>query len=166
MSIVDKNLFFSDILGMTTPRTELFPSEDTLTRWLTQLQPPKQYFEGRSFRRTGLPDNILLFSRLSPKKLAGLLPHHHHRYVIILAWQGSGTIILNQHPIRLEPGHAVLIHPLQFHHYTDLSEDEFLWLYITFEADQQEDVANWRNLSVCLDERCYVLLRELAQLWG
>ncbi len=137
-----------------------------LSDWLTKLKSPQKYYEGRSFQKAGLPDNILLFSRLSPRTLEPSRPHHHHRYVLIFAWKGKGTLILNQHPLQLQPGMAVLIHPLQFHHYTDLTEQELHWLFITFEVGRHEDIADWRNQPVQLDERALTLLQQIAILWG
>jgi AraC-like DNA-binding protein/quercetin dioxygenase-like cupin family protein len=162
---MDKYLSFSDNSRMAI-RTAPNEPPAGLIRWVSELPSPIEYFTGQSFQRPGLPDNILLFARLSADPLASTASHHHHRYVLIICLSGSGTVILNQHPLRLEPGTAVLVHPLQFHHYTDVSKEDICWLFLTFEMAVTEDVSSWRNQIVSIDSRVYTLLHELSVLWN
>ncbi len=162
---MDKYLSISDNKDMATSLHQTDILHD-LTHWVERLPQPEGYFVGHSFQRAGLPDNILLFSRVSGPLLASPFFHHHHRYVLIVGLGGSGTVILNQHPLRMEPGCAVLVHPLQFHHYADVSKETLRWLFLTFEMANTDVIADWRNQVVSLDARTYTLLRELSVLWS
>lgn len=137
-----------------------------LQQWVLNLPSPDNYHAGRRFHRTGYPDNILLFSRASGNFLArNANRNHHHRYLLIVSLLGSGTLILNQKPVRLQSSSAVLIHPLQFHHYTDMEQDNICWLFLTFEGGNPSDFESWKDQAVPLDARANTLLSLLAEIW-
>lgn len=91
--------------------------------------------------------------------------NHHHRYLLMISLQGSGTLILNEKPVRLTDASAILIHPLQFHHYTEMEQDEICWLFLTFEGGNTGDFESWKDQAVPLDERALTLLSLLAEVW-
>jgi AraC-like DNA-binding protein/mannose-6-phosphate isomerase-like protein (cupin superfamily) len=99
-----------------------------------QFEVPSNYYRGRRRWPSELPDNVLLFMRdavrnLSPRADADF----HHRWVLLVALAGRGTVRIDRQPCELRPKHAVLIPPLHLHDYTQVSERSLRWLFVTFE---------------------------------
>lgn len=139
----------------------------SLTTEVKQLPELTDYHNGRVFHRIGCPDNILLFGRKSAAILTrNSIRHHHHRYLLIFALKGEGTLILNQKPVRFHESSAILIHPLQFHHYTELSQEEICWLFITFEGGTLNDFEQWKDQPIKLNKRTQTLLSLLLEGWN
>jgi AraC-like DNA-binding protein/mannose-6-phosphate isomerase-like protein (cupin superfamily) len=98
------------------------------------LAVPTNYYRGRQRWPSELPDNVLLFMRdaarnLSPRRDADF----HHRWVLLIALEGRGTVRIDRQPCELRPGRAILIPPLHLHDYTRMTEPAFRWLFVTFE---------------------------------
>lgn len=106
---------------------------------LRDLPEPGNYLRGCAQSLSALPRNVLLFTRTSPEQLAHAISLHY-RYVLICALEGAGSVIVDEHLLRLEAGQAILVFPLQGHYYADLARDNPLWLFITFEYDRAQDL--------------------------
>lgn len=110
--------------------TSLIPLAD-------RLSDPKNYFSG-SRREWYCPvDNIILFLRRTRTDLQRRTfeSKPHHRFVLLLNLECPGVVNVDRHFLKLPPQHALLIHPYQFHYYPNLSRENILWLFITFETD-------------------------------
>lgn len=98
------------------------------------LRDPENYFCGVRRRAEPSPDNILAFFRRSPAALQ--TPNgafeFHHRWVLVVALKGEGTLLLDRRPLRLRAGWAVLLPPLHLHGYQKL-QSVIQWLFVTFE---------------------------------
>jgi len=104
---------------------------------LRRIRPPSDYFgETRTGEDLGLR-SILCFTRKSQTETAAepLSRHHHHRFVLVVPWKGSGTAYADDRRFSLRPRRALLIFPFQFHHGFSFDQGRVLWLFITFEAD-------------------------------
>ncbi|MES2696334.1 MAG: AraC family transcriptional regulator [Verrucomicrobiota bacterium] len=130
------------------------------------LSAPRNYYRGRRRWPSELPDNVLLFMRdavqsLSPRRDADF----HHRWVLLIALAGRGTVRIDRQPCELKPGRAVLIPPLHLHDYTRVAERMFRWLFVTFEwPGHTAHSAVWRDaraLNVLADEA----LDDLVDTW-
>jgi AraC-like DNA-binding protein len=112
------------------------PDPRTLSADLRLIRTPSDYFgETRTSQDLGLR-NILCFTRKNRRETAAqpLSRHHHHRYVLVIPWEGSGTAYADDRRFLLRPREALLIFPFQFHHGFAFDQARVLWLFITFEA--------------------------------
>ncbi len=97
------------------------------------LPNPSNYFRGRCSDNLTLPDNVLLFSRLSGSYLSRHpAKHFHHRHILLVPLRGKGRVIVNEHAYPISPGCALMVQPFQFHHYLDV-EESIVWLFITYD---------------------------------
>lgn len=130
------------------------------------LPVPKSYYQGRRRWPRELPDNVLLFMRdaarnLSPRSDADF----HHRWVLLIALAGRGTVRIDRQPCELEPGRAVLIPPLHLHDYTRVAEKALRWLFVTFEwPGHTAHSTEWRGART-LDAAADGALAELMTTW-
>ena len=102
---------------------------------------PADYFAGLPDPTLVIPKNILLFSRQGIFEPELGVEHHHHRLLLIICLRGKGSVIVDHQVADLTPGHALLIMPNQFHHFTHLVDSELLWAFLSFELDE-EDIFN------------------------
>jgi AraC-like DNA-binding protein len=111
------------------------------------------YFRGIRSLQPLLPDNVLVFSRLSKNDLIGkdAEKHHHNRFVLIFNLKTRGCINLDGSVISLNPGQALLIFPFQFHHFLNIAKESIEWVIITFELHQAELLNGFRNLPVIVN---------------
>ena len=119
------------------------------------LREPADFYQGLSVSAaTTLPRNLLCFGRTSGGLLASQnhASFHHHRHVLILNLGGSGKVFVNDDAAVFAKGEALLIRPLQFHHYAVPRQRPLCWLFITFELDSvfagETFVENWSNESL------------------
>ncbi len=82
-----------------------------------------------------IPRRILFFVRRTREDLQQQSLRHrsHHRYVLAFNRAAAGTVHLDNHQLRLEPGRALLVLPYQFHHFSHLSSERIEWVFCTFE---------------------------------
>ncbi len=133
------------------------------------LDEPEDYFKGAGHAALPIPKSILLFARLTRETLQqkALQNRSHHRFVLIFNTATSGNVHVDNFVLPLEPGQALLVHPYQFHHFTDLSSTTLRWLFCTFELDPADFLNPLRNR--VLDPRngpregLNVLLREWSR---
>lgn len=119
---------------LANPMTSSHRLYQSLIAAAQTLPVPGNYYRGRRRWPSELPDNVLLFMRdaarnLSPRKNADF----HHRWVLLIALAGRGTVRVDREPCELEPGHAVLIPPLHLHDYPRMAPQAFMWLFVTFD---------------------------------
>ncbi len=100
-----------------------------------RIATPRDYLTGRRHPPFPLPDNILLFVRRSYRELLDgtFVPHFHHRRVLVVPLQGSGTVLLEGRAHSLKPGSVLYVPPLRLHTYKNVSPEAILWLFVTFE---------------------------------
>lgn len=100
------------------------------------LRAPKDYFAETRSSLAIWPEKILCFARRSRAETEreSLARHHHHRYVLVVPWQGTGTVYVDDRRFALAPAQSLLIFPFQFHHGFDFDQPRVVWLIVTFEA--------------------------------
>jgi AraC-like DNA-binding protein/mannose-6-phosphate isomerase-like protein (cupin superfamily) len=99
---------------------------------------PGDYYKGLPNPTLILPKNILLFSRKRSQAPGFECTHHHHRFLFIASFKGTGTLMINDELIHLTSGHILLIPPYQFHAYNHFETTEIAWLFISFELSDGE----------------------------
>lgn len=105
-----------------------------LTRLTSRIPEPADYFRGLCRRPETPPDNILFFIRNQGAQLDRVLlrPDLHHRWLLIVALSGTGTVVLDGRPIRLPAGRAQLVAPLQLHAFRRVPRD-IHWVFVSFD---------------------------------
>jgi AraC-like DNA-binding protein len=108
-----------------------------LKKMVSQLKEPQDYLIGVGKKKLPSPDNILIFSRLVKNQLQQEAPQNrtHHRFVLVFNFETKGQIHVDHLTFPFCPGQALLIHPFQFHHYSQLASFKLKWLFCTFEME-------------------------------
>jgi AraC-like DNA-binding protein len=108
---------------------------------------PRSYFHGRTHNQRCVPNNILLFRRITGSDLrrATFESRPHHRYVLIFILATAGTVRIDQAEVELRPGEGILILPYQFHAFPKTQREEILWLIITFDCDCPTPLEQFRG---------------------
>lgn len=104
---------------------------------------PVNYFVGLPEPTLTIPKNVLLFKRSAAMtREAGTA---HHRFLWIMCLEGEGSVIVDDAMHRLRPGLSLLVTPFQFHHYADFSDTALLWLFLSFELNDLDELENLRG---------------------
>jgi len=120
------------ITKVTTPSGKVFlPALKSLpapTDYYPRIQPSEHY----------IPENLLLFLRSSELALneSSRKSFQHHRYVLILNLETSGTVSIDGKWVSIHPGECLLVHPFQVHTYGKLDSVKMRWLFVTFELQE------------------------------
>jgi AraC-like DNA-binding protein len=136
---------------------------------LRQVGAPKDYFAETRSSVNLIPEKILCFVRKTQKEVVSeaLERHHHHRYVLIVPWQESGEVYVDERRFFLGHPHALLIFPFQFHHGFNFSRKKMLWQFTTFEL---QDGAALQTLRLSplrkLQPNDFRLFATLASTWN
>lgn len=111
------------------------PSLPALAARAQRLPAPTNYYDGCRCPPLNLPDRVLLFCRHNAQELqdGSLQPHFHHRWVLMVALRGAGTVHVDGRRYRLGPGRTLLVPPLRLHRYERVDRGRIAWLFITFE---------------------------------
>ncbi|MGJ8656991.1 MAG: helix-turn-helix transcriptional regulator [Akkermansiaceae bacterium] len=140
---------------------------DPIKPSLLDLSEPKDYFKGAGEDTLPTPRNILLFTRQTRENLQqnAVQNRSHHRFVLSLNFKTRGQIQINHLSHAFSPGQALLIHPYQFHHFTQLDSDRIQWLFCTFELEPGGFLEPLRNCVVTLTSETQKLIKELLEEW-
>lgn len=121
----------------------------------------KDYFLGLPDPQLVLPKNILLFSRQAAFGLDRGTAHH--RFMLLFCLHGEGSVIVDDHVARLKPGSALLVTPHQFHHYARFTGGKLLWLFLSFELDDAEELSSLRGRVLKITPFQFTCLRQLTE---
>ncbi len=122
-------------------------------------QYPQDYYLGLPDLHTTIPKNILLFSRQAAFNEPG---YEHHRFLLILALYGEGSVIVDDQVAPLSPGYGLLVTPHQFHHYARFARNKLLWIFIGFELEGVEEFSDLRGRVLQMTPLHVTCLQELA----
>jgi AraC-like DNA-binding protein len=105
--------------------------------WLDNVADLPDHYHGFSWSPGVMPNNFLFFVRqdaaeMKPESVSHCL---HHRYEMVIPYEGIGQVYVEGKIYTLEPGSALLLSPGTFHRYFDLPAEGFRWLFFTFELD-------------------------------
>ena len=131
------------------------------------LKDPGNYFTGRGESSLPVPFNLLLFARKTKKMLQqnDLQNRSHHRYVLAFNLRTAGYVHLDHLSLLFKPGQALLIHPYQFHHFSQLESSSLLWLICTFEMPPGNFLDAFRDTTVNLSHKTMETLGILLNEW-
>jgi AraC-like DNA-binding protein len=131
------------------------------------LKDPANYFTGRGESNLPVPFNLLLFVRKTRTMLQqnDLQNRSHHRFVLAFNLQTAGYVHLDHLSLLFNPGQALLIHPYQFHHFSQLASNDLLWLICTFEMPPGNFLDALRNTTVNLSSKTLDALAVLLKEW-
>jgi AraC-like DNA-binding protein len=140
---------------------------NAIEKKICALKEPQDYFRGIGKGTLPCPTNILIFSRLIKEKLQQEAPQNrsHHRFVLVLNLQTSGHIHVDHLSLSFSPGQALLIHPYQFHHFSQLASRELKWLICTFELEADTSLEPLRDRVVNTSSRSVQAGNELLEEW-
>jgi len=141
-----------------------------LERLSHSVPDPNSYLRGWTARNPILPENILCFVRRDADLLAmrRLRPRdQHHRFVLIVAVQGTGKVCIDVDSFTLREGQAQLVFPFQFHSYNSIQPARICWIFLTFEMEKETDIEALRSSpSRDLDKSELALLAEIIRAWN
>jgi AraC-like DNA-binding protein len=124
---------------------------------------PRDYFHGVQATERCRPDNLLAFLRTERRVLheTGFATRPHHRYVLLINLETTGTVSVDGVAYRIHPREAFLIAPFQLHFYLDVADESIRWLYFTFEAPDRAPFEAFLNARLALRD---AELREAVRL--
>jgi len=142
------------------------PNKEIVSR-AKNLEIPKSHMVGKYFPEPLLPQNILMFRQTSRAVLInGGYKHQHHRYVLVTAVQSGGEIGIDKRIFPIHEGECILIHPLQVHWFSDLVKPTILWLFTSFEHDNDTRLKALLNKGGIFDPVNKLdSLRKLLRAW-
>lgn len=113
---------------------------------------PQDYLQGAGVVDLPIPKNILLFRRTTKQLLQqdNIRNKSHHRIVIIVNFETTGYIHLDHLEVCLKPEQALVIHPHQFHHFSNLTSSKLNWMICTFELQTTQLIESLRNKVIYL----------------
>ncbi len=115
------------------------------------LPEPFDYYSGATSRWKEVPREALFY--IFTKDLVGSPRHFHHRFVLSMALEGAGSVILDHEVFRLNPGQAIVTFPFQQHWFVNFAEKEpYLWLFASFELPDPNVILPLRNGLLTLSE--------------
>ena len=132
------------------------------------LEQPRDFWKGRIFPAPLMPQNILVFTRTSRKELflGNASRSLHHRYVLITAVKGEGTMGIDTRMYNLCEGQSILVHPFQAHWYERLRRASSLcWVFVTFEHDPDERLDVLRDVGALSGNQNGGLLDGFLSAW-
>ena len=118
--------------------------------------PPPTSNYGICSTQLSVPNSITIFP--SYQRVSSSF---HQRYVFMLCLQPAGTVYVDNNPIYLQPGEAILIFPYQRHSYIRPSNEDIIWLVMTFELQDEGDIHLLRNTPLQLGTKS---LQELKRI--
>ncbi len=132
-----------------------------------ELEPPDDYFKGRSSEDICIPSNIILFSRKTSRELQrrSFDSYPHHRFVLVFNLMTDGSLTVDGIQWRLEPDQGFLIFPYQFHYYSEMANSNILWLILTFELENPVIMESFRNRIVSLDSDSINQLNDIIETY-
>ena len=139
----------------------------TIAQSLLKLKEPDDYFIGVGQEKNPTPTNILLFFRPTREKLQqeALQNRSHHRFVLAFNLKTSGHVNVDHLSLLFNPGQALLIHPYQFHHFSQLESQKLQWLFCTFELESGAFLEPLRNQVVDVKNKTQQLITQLLEEW-
>ncbi len=134
---------------------------------LFNIEEPTNYFKGVGQEDLPTAKNILIYFRKTRENLQqnSVQNRSHHRFVLAFNVKTVGHVQINQLSHKFMPGEAILIHPYQFHHFTQLESSELEWLFCTFELEPAGLLEPLRNKVVSIAPDTQDLIIELLKLW-
>jgi AraC-like DNA-binding protein len=126
------------------------------------LPDPEDYFAGAAGLFARPPREVLMFCRRRAFQDPVTI---HHRFVLVIALESEGGIILERGLHPLAPGQGLLIFPYQGHHYARFASPDIQWLYITFEMDTPDPLEALHNVPFTCSERMWALLRPFCEAY-
>ncbi|MBI9019672.1 MAG: helix-turn-helix transcriptional regulator [Verrucomicrobia bacterium] len=134
---------------------------------LLELEEPEDYFQGVGKRKLPTPTELLLFFRPTREKLQqeALQNRSHHRFVLAFNLKSKGHVHVDHLSLNFHPGQALLIHPYQFHHFSQLESPSLQWLFCTFELEPGTFLEPLRNRVVDISDKTQKLIEQLLQEW-
>ncbi len=133
-----------------------------LTEKIDKLRLPGNYFAGASGAFSGIPGNVLVWSRLnSPYQEE---PSLHQRFIIVLSINGILNMSIDGHVFRLEDGDGIVIFPFQHHYYLKPDTEKLRWLLISFELPEDESLLPLRNLAFRIPDNAWRIIEQLVEV--
>jgi AraC-like DNA-binding protein len=140
---------------------------ESIEKSCRKLKVPENFFKGRGSVSLATPFNILLYARQSKNTLqqTALQNRSHHRFVLIFNLKTGGHVHTDHLSLPFSPGQSLLIHPYQFHHFSQLESNELLWMFCTFELSNNSVLDSLRDKPVPFSAKTKNTLSMLMDEW-
>ncbi len=138
---------------------------DELVDQVSCLPAPVNYFSGRQQERLSLVDNLILFARRTRSELQEQTfeSRPHHRFVFVCPLRVGGMVSIDGNVHALPEKSGMLIFPYQFHQWIEVEAEEILWLFITFEHPDPDQLLPLRNVRLSITDGLARALRKLVE---
>ncbi|MBD3240021.1 MAG: hypothetical protein GF331_05500, partial [Chitinivibrionales bacterium] len=94
----------------------------------------------------GVPANVVVFRKEQTGERGYQVKNKYHpRYVLLVNLRTRGSVIINHHRHRFDPGRFMLVFPYQVHHYTDFETERVTWVHVTFDLAEPGELALLRD---------------------
>lgn len=134
---------------------------------LLHIEEPANYFSGIGRNQLPTPTLVLLFLRTNKGMLQqeALQNRSHHRFVLAINLETEGHIHVDNLVFPFRLGQSFMIHPYQFHHFSQLAANEMKWLFCTFELEPRTFLEPLRNRIVDVGIKTKAAYEELLMQW-
>ncbi len=127
----------------------------SIKRMVKALPEPESYYEGVSGIFVSPPRRVLAFHRQHRKEVAGEGLQMHSRFVLCVWIRGAGVLSVDGQPLPIAPGEGVLLFPFQQHHFSRVAQEELLWLFVSFDLEEEGGLSLLRNVPFALSQPCW-----------
>jgi len=129
---------------------------------IDSLRLPGNYFAGISSLFSGVPANVLVWSRKdSPYQEA---PSLHQRFFIAICISGVSRLSVDGHLFKLSFGEGIVIFPFQHHYYLKPESEPVEWLCASFELPEDESLFPLRNLAFRMPDNAWKIIDQLLDV--
>lgn len=120
---------------------EMALSNNALRGFPDSMPEPQNFYRGLVEPQRPRASNLIAFLRTSRDNLQQMnfANRSHHRHVLILVLETTGSVIVDGAEHVLASGQAYYVRPFQFHHYLNLTDESLRWAFLTFELDTGAD---------------------------
>jgi len=132
------------------------------------LENPRDFWKGRVLEAPLVPQNVLVFARVSREGLflGDALRSQHHRFVLITAVQGDGSVGIDTQVHMVREGQSLLIQPFQVHWYERSQRASTMrWVFVTFEHEPDERLDTLRDIGAVGFSENPAMLQGFLSAW-
>ncbi len=106
-----------------------------IQRWQELITPTIYHTRGLRWPSSVIPNNLFFFTRTHAKEMGVSVISRvlHSRHELVIAYRGSGKMVVNDDIYPIEAGTAHWVRPGEFHLYFDFVPDSFHWLFFSFD---------------------------------
>ncbi|PCJ60597.1 MAG: hypothetical protein COA79_08485 [Planctomycetota bacterium] len=140
-------------------------NKEELIARIKLISRPINYFAGTPKVNLSLPENILLASIDKGRTKSKQKANSHHRFLLLIALEGTGEAIINSERFNLQSNECLIIFPHEahfFHHF----QKNISWLFLSFDLDDSFHLEPLRSKIFPFNEMCLDYLDKLSEKYS